>query len=176
MAIAWTNTSSASGSTVNDSGDGNWTLAASNGSLGMWYVCNAAGGSTAVTINGGGANWYGLHLIEASGNLTSSCLDTTGNGSATNVTPTATTGTLSHADLLIFGAGTANNVTSTPPSGETVLQTIVGAFNLNSFKVYNNLLASSGTPTMKTTLSSSVAWNSAIGAFKLASSYSPTFR
>lgn len=173
VAFVVVNTGGASGATVHDSSNGNWTFAIGGNAAGIFYVCSAVGGvAPTVTVSGGGGNWYAIHLMEFSGNLTSSCLDQDGQAAwsgSTSITMTIASGSLATSDLLVAGAeAIGGGPTYTPGSGETSVQFVNGSFGLSSNSFYNNAVLSSGTPSMTATTSPSSSGFTAIAAFKLA--------
>lgn len=166
------NTGGAIGATVNDVSNGNWTFATGPNGAGIFYVCNAIGGvKPAVTVSGGGGNWYAIHLMEFSGNKITSCLDQTGSGAwsgATAITMIISSGSLTNSDVLICGAeAIGSGPTYTPGPGETSIQFVNGSFGLSSNSFYNNAIVTSGTPSMTATASATSSGFTAIAAFKL---------
>lgn len=144
----------------------------------IWYTCSAVGGATTVTSTGGRS--VSIHVLEVSGNATSSCLDvqaTTG-GSGVSVTSlSATTPSVTTAtDLVVasFGASAGSCTSITAGAGAVRLQaTFVvdgnGSGNWPmSTMVWGANSGLSGAVTVPATCNATASnWNGNIVAFKL---------
>lgn len=174
VAIGWVNSCSISfptGTSVTDTLGNTFTLGPhtpASECFGIWYSCaSVSSGADTVTLAGGG-NWYSLLILEISGNATSSCLDQSGTNSASSTAATVTaSSSLTGNDIVVAGfAQCCTAATYTAGPAQTSLDTVNGSFSLTSNSEYMNLIQSSGTPSMSSTLSASSTWVAAIAAFK----------
>lgn len=161
--------SSATVTSVADTGGNTWTLSTGNGGLQSVYYSKTGFVSGTLTVTMSVASTLILSCLEFSG-IAASPADVKGIGTAASTAPSATSGVLAHANdvLIAWVAQQINAPTfSSPTSGWTVLtqRNSVTAQPISMQAAYK-IVAATTTQTYSLTSSSAVQWTEIIAAFK----------